>query len=138
MARLANGNVMKEGRRNVVGVHQVAPRVGIGPGLVHVPLRAPLVATQLTPAALAIGPLEPEHPRDHRVLPAPRPWGMASPPALLADLNHMQHHRRVGHHHVGDGVPRVALADQCVVVPEVAGSPAMERAGFVGPRKGKV
>jgi hypothetical protein len=134
---LLNGYVMKKGLRNVIGVHQVAPRLGIRLRLVGVPQRLPLLAGQLPPAALAVRSLEPERPRDNRMLVASSPRGVASASTLLPDLNRMQHHRRIQHHHVAEDMPRVRLADQRVVVPRIDGQPSVERARVVLPRKGK-
>jgi hypothetical protein len=135
MARLANGNVMKKGRRNMIGVHEVAPCGRIGFGLIRVPYGLPLLAGELAPATFTVGSLESEQVRDGWMFVASRPRTVPTPVTLLADLYHMQHHRRVAHHHVPDDMPRVTLPRQHVVVEGIAGDPSVQGAGIVGPRK---
>jgi len=101
---------MKKGWRDVILVHQVAPRFGIRSRLVGVPQRLPSIATQSPPSALAVGALEPALACDDGMLPAPRPWRVSPPSHLPPDLDHVQVHRQLAEGHVGDGVPRVGLA----------------------------
>jgi hypothetical protein len=117
---------MKKGWRDVILVHQVAPRFGIRSRLVGVPQRLPSIATQSPPSALAVGALEPALACDDRMLPTPCPRRLPAAIHLPPDLDHMQVHRQFAEGHVGDGVPRVSFAGEVGVGPGVEGDPPVQ------------
>ena len=128
--------MVKKGLRDMIGVHQVAPCGGIRLRLIRVPQRRPLVAAELPPSALAVRPLEPAHPSDHRMAIASGPRGMPPAVPLLPDLDHMELQGRIRHHHVADHRPAVRLPRQGLVVPLVDSDPSMQRPRVIRPRGG--
>jgi hypothetical protein len=127
---------MNQGRRDVIGIHQINPGDGIGIGLVGVPDRNPLVGERgVMPLAVFSGELITVS--DDGMLVSSRPCTVAATVADLADFNDMKRQWCVYTNEVSEDKPSVRFTGYGVVVEVIDGDPAMKDARFVGPGEGR-
>lgn len=121
---------------HAVSVHPVDPLRGGGFRQVREPQGLPLLSLERSVPALAVGPLEFQMPGDDRVFKRPAPGGLLPSLSPLADLDHMEGHRRITDHHVPEHAPAMYLSRQLVIIPPIDRDPSVQHATLIGPGKG--